>query len=108
MKFEMKVEPKFFYAKLSGEFSLKEAKAAFLALMDAVAENRCKKVLVDGREVTGDIRVIERFSMANSWRLQFANTCSTDPSATRSSHMYLNRPYWIRKSSGRPWQRIGA
>ena len=61
MKLEMKIEPTFLYAKLSGDFSLKEAKTSFLALMDAVAENRCKNVLVDGREVTGDVRLLERF-----------------------------------------------
>jgi hypothetical protein len=61
LKLEVNVEPKFLWAKLSGDFSLEEAKNSFLALMDAVAENRCHDILVDGREVTGDIRLLERF-----------------------------------------------
>ena len=61
MKYEMKIEPRFLYARLSGGFSLKEAKSAFLVLMDTIAENRCGNVLVDGREVTGNIRLLERF-----------------------------------------------
>jgi hypothetical protein len=61
MKLEMKVEPKYLYGRLSEEFSLEDAKTAFLALMDAVAENKCISVLVDGRGVAGNIRVLERF-----------------------------------------------
>lgn len=46
---------------VTGEFSFTEAKNSFLDIVDAVAQNRSEKVLFDGRQITGNPEVIERF-----------------------------------------------
>ena len=46
---------------VTGEFALEEAKRTFLEIMDAVALHKTKKVLFDGRTITGNPRTIERF-----------------------------------------------
>src|SRR5215470_7212146 len=48
----------------TGEFSLDEAKRLFVEMMEAVAANGSKGVLLDGRTVTGDPRIMERFYYA--------------------------------------------
>src|SRR5215469_11883895 len=47
--------------RATGEFSLEEAKRNFLEMMEAVALHGTKRVLVDGRTITGHPRTIERF-----------------------------------------------
>ena len=44
-----------------GEFSLEEAKWAFLEMLGAVAQYKAKKVLFDGRNLKGKPEFIERF-----------------------------------------------
>ena len=43
------------------EFSLEEAKRTFLEILEAVARHEVKKVLVDGRKLTGEPETMERF-----------------------------------------------
>ena len=45
----------------SGEFSLVEAKRAFIEVLEAIARYEAEKVLIDGRKVKGKPEVIERF-----------------------------------------------
>ena len=44
-----------------GEFSLDEAKRAFLEMLEAVAQFQAEKVLFDGRNLKGEPARIERF-----------------------------------------------
>ncbi len=44
-----------------GEFSLEEAKRAFLEMLAAVAQYQAEKVLFDGRDLKGQPEHIERF-----------------------------------------------
>ena len=44
-----------------GEFSLEEAKRAFLEMLEAVAQYQAEKVLFDGRNLRGEPASIERF-----------------------------------------------
>src|SRR6476646_7077610 len=44
-----------------GEFSLEEAKRAFLEMLAAVAQYQAEKVLFDGRKLKGQPEHIERF-----------------------------------------------
>ena len=44
-----------------GRFALKEAKRTFLEMLEAVALYQTKKVLFDGRKLTGKPETIERF-----------------------------------------------
>src|SRR4051812_43955662 len=43
------------------EFSLEEAQRTFLEMMEAVALHRTKRVLFDGRTITGQPQTMERF-----------------------------------------------
>ena len=45
----------------TGEFSLEEAKRTFLETMEGVALHGTKRVLIDGRTITGNPETIERF-----------------------------------------------
>lgn len=45
----------------NGEFSLEEAKRAFLEMLGVVAQYHAKKVLLDGRNVKGHPQDFERF-----------------------------------------------
>jgi hypothetical protein len=54
-------EAEFLSVVVTGEFSLEEAESTFLDIVGAVSENKSEKVLVDGRELSGDPRKIERF-----------------------------------------------
>ena len=44
-----------------GEFSLSEAQETFHEILDALAKERLRKVLVDGRQIVGDPEPLERF-----------------------------------------------
>jgi hypothetical protein len=44
-----------------GEFSLEDAKKAFLELLEAVAQHKAEKILFDARHVKGKPRDMERF-----------------------------------------------
>jgi hypothetical protein len=44
-----------------GEFSLEEAKSAFLEMLSAIAQYRAQRVLFDGRNVKGNPEDLERF-----------------------------------------------
>jgi len=44
-----------------GEFSLAEAERTFLEMLEAVARHKTAKILLDGRELTGDLNTIQRF-----------------------------------------------
>lgn len=44
-----------------GEFSLEDAKQAFLELLEAVAQHRAQRILFDARNVKGKPRDMERF-----------------------------------------------
>jgi len=45
----------------SGDFSLEDAKLAFLEMLGAVVQYKAEKILLDGRNVNGNPRDIERF-----------------------------------------------
>ena len=44
-----------------GSFSLSEAKRTFLDILNVIEELRLSKVLLDGRQITGNPAIIERF-----------------------------------------------
>lgn len=49
------------FAYLSGEFSLVEAERTFQQVLEAMEQNNVAKVLLDGRQVTGELTACERF-----------------------------------------------
>ena len=49
------------YATYSGAFSLAEAKSTFVQIIEAVYRNKIQKVVVDGRKITGEPSMMERF-----------------------------------------------
>jgi hypothetical protein len=58
---EIQFESGLLKVEASGDFSLEEAKRAFLAMLEAVAQYRAEKILFDGRNLKGEPEHIERF-----------------------------------------------
>lgn len=54
-------EQEFLWVRCSGDFSLPEAKAKFLLIMDAVVQHQIRKVMVDVRALCGSPTMFERF-----------------------------------------------
>lgn len=61
MNLQMRSGPGSLNVTATGKFSLTEAKRTFVQMMIAVERNKADKVLLDGRSVKGDPKVIERF-----------------------------------------------
>jgi hypothetical protein len=61
MLLEIRPESNLLNVRAKGEFSLKEAKRTFLEMLEAVALHKTKKVLFDGRRLTGMPKTMERF-----------------------------------------------
>jgi hypothetical protein len=64
MRLEMCCVADLLEVRATGDFSLDEAKRTFLEMMDAVALQRTKRVLFDGRTMTGNPATMERFYYA--------------------------------------------
>jgi len=61
VSFQVDAERRLLTASYSGNFSLAEAEATFLDLLDTLVEHNLKKVLVDGRQLLGQPEMLERF-----------------------------------------------
>ena len=61
MLLEIATEAGLLQVTARGEFSLPEAKRTFVEMLEAVAQLKVAKVLFDGRELTGEPEMIERF-----------------------------------------------
>ncbi len=61
MILEISTESAFLRVRAKGDFSLMEAKRTFIEMLEAVAQNKVRKVLFDGRRLVGNPRTIERF-----------------------------------------------
>lgn len=61
MLLEIHPESGFLRVVATGNFSLDEAKRTFLQMLEAIAINKSMKVLIDGRELTGNPELMERF-----------------------------------------------
>ena len=63
MSIKLKISPEsgFLHVGATGEFSLEEAKRVFIEMLEAVAQHQIGKVLLDGRELAGNPRFMERF-----------------------------------------------
>jgi hypothetical protein len=61
MNLEICPESCFLRVTAMGNFSLEEAKRTFLEMLEAVARHKVKKVLFDGRTLTGEPETMERF-----------------------------------------------
>src|SRR5215204_1879625 len=61
MTVNISARPENLHVVAAGEFSLEEAKRTFLEVLDSVQKLGLSKVLFDGRDVTGEPLLIERF-----------------------------------------------
>ena len=61
MSLEIDAESEHLRIGATGKFSLVEAKRTFLELLEAVARHKVRKVLFDGRKLTGEPGTMERF-----------------------------------------------
>ena len=58
---KISTESGFLQVNVMGDFSLEEAKTTFIEMLEAVAHNKVRKVLLDGRGLVGNPQTIERF-----------------------------------------------
>ena len=61
MMLKMSAEPGYLHARATGKFSLAEAKRTFIEMLEAVARNKVRKILFDGRGLAGSPKFMERF-----------------------------------------------
>ena len=61
MNIETYPELDFLRVNAMGTFSLEESMRTFLEMLEAVARHKVEKVLFDGRGLTGELEVMERF-----------------------------------------------
>ncbi len=61
MSFAIHLESDLLRVSATGEFSLDEAKQTFMEVLEAAARHQTAKILIDGRTLTGEPDVIERF-----------------------------------------------
>ena len=61
MHVEIRLDADLLRVNETGEFTLEEAKRTFVEMMEAIALNKTKRVLFDGRTITGNPQTIERF-----------------------------------------------
>jgi hypothetical protein len=61
MHLEIRPDSDLLRVSATGDFSLAEAKRTFLEIMEAAAIHRTKRVLFDGRTLTGSPQTMERF-----------------------------------------------
>ncbi|HEY0304186.1 MAG TPA: hypothetical protein VGC44_04395 [Longimicrobiales bacterium] len=53
--------PSYLHAVASGEFVLRNAEEQFMDLLDSVVDTGADRVLLDGRQVTGNLDVLDRY-----------------------------------------------
>jgi hypothetical protein len=61
MRLRTSTEPGTLHAKMSGPFSLDEAKRIFLEILEAIVQHKMDKVLIDGRAIEGEPTTMQRF-----------------------------------------------
>jgi hypothetical protein len=64
MRQEMRPDADLLEVRATGEFSLDEAKRVFVEMMEAVSLHKAKRVLFDGRTLTGNPQTMDRFYYA--------------------------------------------
>ena len=61
LRLKISTESRFLRVKVTGNFSLFEAKRNFITVLKAVARTKARSVLLDGRGIAGNPSMIERF-----------------------------------------------
>lgn len=61
MTVNIRPEMGFLCFDVGGKFSFNEAKRTFLRVLEAVARHKSGKVFIDGRNISGNIKTMERF-----------------------------------------------
>jgi hypothetical protein len=61
MQLQIRSEPNLLRVDATGDFSFEEAKRTFLQMMEAIALHSSTRILIDGRTVTGNPELMERF-----------------------------------------------
>jgi hypothetical protein len=92
MRQEMRPDGDLLMVCAMGEFSLGEAKQIFLEMMEAVALHATKRVLLDGRTITGNPRTIERFFYGEFAAQTVAQHRTQTPSAATRFAYVLSEP----------------
>jgi len=64
MTLEVNPEQRFLGVRVAGEITLVEANDCFARMLQAIARHEAKKVLVDCRDLTGTMSVLDRYQHA--------------------------------------------
>jgi hypothetical protein len=92
MLLEIRPESSLLSVGAKGEFLLKEAKRTFLEMLEAVALHKTKKVLFDGRKLTGKPGTMERFYYGEFAAQSVANFANRGVSLTTQFAYVLKEP----------------
>jgi hypothetical protein len=91
MEIEITVESEFLRVRATGIASLEAATQTFLAVLAAVIEHRARKVLFDGRGLTGEFTAMERFHYVSFMADKLRH--SREPLLTRATRFaYVLKP----------------
>ena len=83
----MRPDADFLEVRATGEFSLDEAKRIFVEMMAAVSLHKTKRLLFDGRTLTGNPQTMERFYYAEFAAATVAQFKRRGASATRFAYL---------------------
>ena len=100
MQIDIEVHDGVLCAEVSGKFLLSEAKRTFLEILELVAERHIDKVLLDGRLLTGEPEMMERFYYGAFAARNFRDSIQRGtPAWTRFAYILIV-PVWDRNRFG--------
>jgi hypothetical protein len=99
MSMVAKIEPEkdFLRVHLTGEFSLAEAKDAYVRTLEAVALHKMTKVLADCRNLKGAMTVMDRFEYSTFVAQEIARASGTGVSRCTRFAYVSKPPFFDRK-----------
>ena len=103
MILEISAESGFLHVTATGEFSLVEAKRTFIEVLEAVARNKVGTVLFDGRALTGNPEMMERFYYGEFAAREVQKFISCGEFPRQSLRTFLKFQYLTLGSSAKPW-----
>jgi hypothetical protein len=91
MVVEINLEKEFIRVRLTGEFSLAEAKDALVRMFEAVAAHKATRVLVDCRDIKGKMTVMDHFEYSTFGAQELHKAFSKGVS-TSTRLAYVSKP----------------
>lgn len=96
MAMEVSSEEGYLWVRLKGDFSLIEIKELFVQMLEAIALNKAKKVLVDCRDLTGAMTTTERYDYSEFGAQELTRRYSQGMPLVRLA--YISKPPFYDKT----------